>query len=35
VTVTGGSPVFGALFGKTLTISGNSQAHYDVQNPGF
>jgi hypothetical protein len=33
VTVTGGSPVFGALLGKTLTISGNSQAHYDVLLP--
>lgn len=30
VTVTGGSPVFGALLGKTLTITGNSQVHYDV-----
>jgi hypothetical protein len=33
VTVTGGSPVFGALLGKTLTISGNSQVHYDIQLP--
>ena len=33
VTISGGSPVFGALLGRTLTISGNSQVHYDVQLP--
>jgi len=33
VTVTGGSPVFGALLGKTLTVSGNSQIHYDTTLP--
>ena len=33
VTITGGSPVFGALLGKTLTVSGNSQVHYDVLLP--
>jgi len=33
VAVSGGSPVFGALLGKTLTISGNSQIHYDTTLP--
>ena len=28
VAITGGSTVFGALLGKTLTISGNSQVHF-------
>jgi hypothetical protein len=30
VTITGGSPFFGAALGKSLTVSGNSQVHYDV-----
>ena len=33
VTITGGSPLFGAVLGKTLTVSGNSQIHYDVLLP--
>jgi hypothetical protein len=31
VTLSGGSPVFGALLGKTLELSGNAVVHYDVQ----
>ena len=33
VAITGGSHLFGAILGKTLTISGNSQIHYDTQLP--
>ncbi len=31
VTLSGGSPLFGALLGKTLTASGGADIHYDVQ----
>ena len=31
VELTGGAPVFGALLGKTLVISGGAAVHYDVQ----
>jgi hypothetical protein len=31
VELSGSSPVFGALLGKTLVISGGSFVHYDVQ----
>ena len=31
VTLSGGSPLFGALLGKTLTVSGGAAIHYDVQ----
>src|SRR4029078_9958455 len=31
VELTGGAPVFGALLGKTLVISGGGAVHYDVQ----
>jgi len=33
VTLSGGSPIFGALVGKTLTVSGNSIIHYDTRQP--
>ena len=33
VTFSGGSPFFGALVGKTLTVSGGSALHYDVAVP--
>ncbi len=29
VTIDGDSPVFGAVVGKTLTVSGSGQGHYD------
>lgn len=35
VAIGGGSPVFGAVLGKTLTISGNSPAHFDTSFSGF
>ncbi len=31
VGLSGGSPVYGALLGKTLALSGGSAVHYDVQ----
>ena len=31
IALSGGSPVYGALLGKTLIVSGNSDVHYDVQ----
>ena len=31
IDLSGNSPVFGALLGKTLTIGGESAVHYDVQ----
>ena len=31
VTIAGGSPVFGAILGKTLSIGGNSAVHYDAK----
>ena len=31
VELSGGSPVYGALLGKTLVLSGGSIVHYDVQ----
>jgi hypothetical protein len=33
VTVSGGGPLFGALVGKTLTVSGNSTIHQDLALP--
>src|SRR6266516_3620799 len=33
ITLSGGSPIFGALVGKTLTVSGNSVIHYDTRQP--
>jgi hypothetical protein len=33
ITLSGGSPLFGALIGKTLTVSGNSAVHYDISLP--
>jgi RHS repeat-associated protein len=33
ITLSGGSPIFGALVGKTLTVSGNSVIHYDTRMP--
>jgi len=30
VSVSGDSPLFGSLVGKTLTVTGNSMLHYDV-----
>ena len=33
VSVSGDSPLFGALVGKTLTVTGNSALHYDVALP--
>jgi hypothetical protein len=31
ITISGSSPVFGALLGKTLDLSGNAVVHYDTQ----
>jgi hypothetical protein len=33
VSVSGGGPLFGALVGKTLSVTGNSSVHYDVALP--
>jgi hypothetical protein len=33
VTVSGGSPFYGSLVGKTLTVSGNSAIHQDLDLP--
>jgi hypothetical protein len=33
VTISGGSPYYGSLVGKTLTVSGNSQIHQDLDLP--
>ena len=33
VTVSGSSPFYGSLVGKTLTVSGNSQIHQDIGLP--
>ena len=31
IALSGGSPVYGALLGKTLSVSGGGAVHYDVQ----
>jgi len=31
ITLNGGAPLYGALLGKTLTMSGKTTVHYDVQ----
>ena len=33
MTITGTSSVFGALLGKTLTVSNNPDVHYDTLLP--
>jgi hypothetical protein len=31
VTISGNAPLYGAVLGKTLTLSGNASVHYDVR----
>jgi hypothetical protein len=34
VTISGGSPLWGAVLGRTLVASGNAQLHIDLNIPG-
>jgi hypothetical protein len=35
VSITGNASVFGSMLGKTLTVVGNPDLHYDTQLSGF